>query len=107
MVVELGIKAIKNIEKEKNYTASLRKSTQKLCIYLGLYHNVAMSLMNLKRLTDGAYFINECIEAHILALSYNPQKEIVDRGDGKITYKYDQNFFIGKFQQLITSQIGK
>ena len=107
MVVELGIKAIKSIEKEKNYTAYLRKSTQKLCIYLGLYYSVAISLMNLKRLTDGAYFINECIEAHILALSYNPQKEIVDRGDGKITYKYDQNFFIGKFQQLITCQIGK
>ena len=79
MVVELGIKAIKNMEKEKNYTLSLRKSTQKLCCYLGLYYMVAISLMDLKRLTDGAHFINECIEAHFLALSYNPQEEIVDK----------------------------
>ena len=79
MVVELGIKAIKNMEKEKNYTVSLRKSTQKLCCYLGLYYMVAISLMDLKRLTDGAHFINECIEAHFLALSYNPQEEIVDK----------------------------
>ena len=95
MVVELGIKAIKSIEKEKNYTAYLRKSTQKLCIYLGLYYSVAISLMNLKRLADGAYFINECIEAHFLALSYNPQKEIDE--DGKVTYEYGQSTFVSRF----------
>ena len=78
MVVESCIKAIKTIEKEKNYTSLLRQSTQMLCYYLELYYMVSEALMRLKRLTDGAHFINECIEAHFLALSYNPQYSILN-----------------------------
>ena len=105
MVVESCIKAIKTIEGEKNYTSLLRQSTQMLCYYLELYYMVSEALMRLKRLTDGAHFINECIEAHFLALSYNPQEEIVDKAHRKIIYWYDQSRFIGRFQKLITCQI--
>ena len=77
MVVESCIKAIKTIEKEKNYTNLLRQSTQMLCYHLYLYFTVSETLMKLKRLTDGAHFINECIEVHFLALSYNPQYSIL------------------------------
>ena len=79
MVAELGIKTIKDIEKERNYTKMLQKSTLFLCSYLKLYSRVAKALMKLKRLDEGNHYIGECIEVHFLALSYNPQPETFEK----------------------------
>ena len=79
VVAELGIKTIKDIEKERNYTKMLQKSTVFLLSYLKIYSKVAKALMKLKRFDEGNHYIGECIEVHFLALSYNPQPETVEK----------------------------
>ena len=69
MVAQLGIKTIKDIEKERNYSKLLQKSTVFLCSYLKMYSKVATALMKLKRLDEGNHYIGEYIKVNFLALS--------------------------------------
>ena len=89
MVAELGIKTIKDIEKERNYTKMLQKSTVFLLSYLNIYSNDAKALINLKRLDEGNHYIGECIKVHFLALSYNPQPELVEKQQPPNLTNYD------------------
>ena len=105
MVAELGIKTIKDIEKERNYTKMLKESTLFLLSYLGIYSKVAKALMKLQRFDEGNYYIGECIEAHFLALSYNPQPETLEKYGTLYSFWYDESRFVLCFKDLVQCQI--
>jgi hypothetical protein len=105
MVAELGIKTIKDIEKERNYTKMLQKSTLFLLSYLKLYSRVAKALMTLKRLDEGNHYIGECIEVHFLALSYNPQPETFEKHNKVLSFWYGESRFVLCFKDLVQCQI--